>query len=150
MSITLWTDTYCELATADASRYLRSNKNWTAKLDAEKENLLKDATDALNRLRYRGSRDASSQALSWPRTMNSDRFPYDWFDTTYMYNEIAEATCAQVAYDIHRPIGEKLKGQAVQLKRDCAPVAEELLRPYRYHVSPNMYEDPDRYDNPEN
>ena len=149
MTITLWTDTFATVAEADASRYLRSNKNWTAKTTPEKEGLLKDATNSLNRLRYRGTRDESDQSLSWPRSMNSDRYPAFWFETAYMYNEVSDATCAQVAYDIHRPMGEKLKGQALQMKRDCAPIAKDILRPYMYHTSPNMYEDPSDSSDPD-
>lgn len=147
--LTLWTDTFCTLPQANASRYLVNNAVWAGLTNAEKRQRLKDATDVLNRLRYRGVRDSSTQALSWPRSMKYLRWPAFWFEDAYINNEIAQATCAQVAYDIHRPGLEKLKGQSRATRGEHSPRAMDILTPYLYINSVNLYEDPEKFEDPD-
>jgi len=145
MTITLNTDTFCTVASADASRYLVSNENWTNKTTAQKENYLKSATKIINRLRFRGAMDVSTQALEMPRSMAYLNYPENYFTDAYMADRFAEATAAQVAYDLMPPRVSDLKGGIVMKDDKVCPAAMEILRPYIAHLSPTSpydYEDP--------
>lgn len=65
MAITLFENTFCEVATAD--QLLAGSATWSSASTAEKEFALREATKHLDQKAWAGSAVSATQTLSWPR-----------------------------------------------------------------------------------
>jgi len=139
MTISLYTDTFCTVANADLSRYLIKNSNWNALQSADKEKYLKSATKIINWIRFRGERQSDSQALEFKRTIERLNYPEHHFTDAYIEAQLAEATSAQVAYDLAPLSLAQIKGGIVLKEDVVCHAAREILREYIQHFSPTMY-----------
>jgi len=86
MAITVGTDTYITVAEADtyiASWYISTDTQrvaWTALATADKEVLLRNATEALEQLKFIGAKYDSAQTLSFPRGYYQGQEYYRLYD----------------------------------------------------------------------
>lgn len=132
MALTLFTDTYATVATADANYQLSTNTRWTELEPMDKETHLKAATNIIDTEHFQGAKDDSAQALKFPRAfIEYGAWPEEIFITAEINARLANACCAQVAYMLAPMSQQQLKGRKmVGDKPMLSPEVQRLLQPY--------------------
>lgn len=122
MAITVGTDTNQTVAEADTYWTNRGNTDWTSDTEANKEINLRKAADWLERnFRWRGTKQASTQRLGWPRDQAYDDDGYQ-IGTAAAPDIVKEAEA--IVADLYRAGTNDLEG--IVTDSDAAIIKEKV------------------------
>lgn len=138
MALTLYTDTYAELAAIDARMVY--NVGWNTLAEADRENRIKAASLQIDDMMFHGIVKVQGQDMKFPRNFGSHDFSLfdagdDVFDEENQERILGEAVRSQVEYEMNRRgIGAtqfSSGSQSVTPRQDMlCREAKSLLAPY--------------------
>ena len=130
MALIVGTDSYITLADADlyiAANYMSTDTRfiaWDALTDANKEVVLRKATQIIDRLPLVGVKSTSTQVLKFPRALYTDAQSYSvntvfTFDGMYVQSEtpqdVLDAQC-EIALDLGQGVNDRAELQRQGVK----------------------------------